>query len=267
MQARRDVFWALSALALLGVVGAYQLDVVGQRTAGSRRDIDAETDALRSAPREGASRPSRSGAPRHVSSTEVLAQALRAYGRSREEAAAATAENMDEGAPEPIPVEVARDAIRNGVIRGYPVKEVPRLLAAMLDEQPSNPTWSREMRDEVELAMERTGDDLAELREADCHETFCKIVTTHGSSAEARQFWHEAEDNSVLGGPRHRFTRVVEGDRVESTCFVGRPGHDEEVHGALYDRMYKELTSKEVTEIQPSEEQISQAMAQLDQDS
>lgn len=159
------------------------------------------------------------------------------------------------------PLELARREIRNQVIQGFSVDQVPALLDAMLSEQPSNAAWTRAVTDEIALAIERTGDEKSELKEVNCGDKFCKIVTTHGSSAEARQFWHEAEGNDELGGPRQRFSKPLSAEQVMSTTYMAVRGHDENIHEALYDRMYKELTSKEAGDIQPSEEQLARVAA------
>ncbi|MBN1605010.1 MAG: hypothetical protein JW940_00170 [Polyangiaceae bacterium] len=255
--------WRMGALLVLSVGGGCILCfTVGTGRGQPRTDAQVSAPALRGNQdaRADDTRILDAAQLRHILGQGFASAAEEAARRVEQEAQPETDMDDETQVHAPEPVEVAREAIRNGVIRGFPVSEVPHLFDRMMADEPADAAWTEQMAHDVGEALLASEAQGSSVKEVTCSKTICRIVTSHGSSDDAREFWHWVGKKAAWSGPGHRFTEPMEGG-VESTYYMARRGNDERVHDALYDRIYGEVTGKEVGSIDPTDEQIREALA------
>lgn len=249
-------------LLAFGIVGAFHLAQL--RRDRSPRQLAMREPVAQAHPEPVPDRATSDGAP----STSPLAQnplaELPQRDPPREPSADSPQPMKDPRFLQPSPTEIARLAIRDSVVRRYPIEKYPALLDEMLSQEEPDPARTELVRDEIARLLELSTDDVARIGEVTCGTSICKVTTFHGSSDEARQFWREAAEQQPLAGPGHRFTRPSGGSELRSTSYMASAGQDDAVHDALYDRIYKEVTGNEAANIQPTAEQITLVVAQLE---
>ena len=152
--------------------------------------------------------------------------------------------------------EIAKKSLRNAVISEHYFHDAPKVIEEMLHEQRRDDEWTDRVENEVQNILAESSDKGGKLVDVSCHETMCKIVTTHLAMEDARSFYQERDETSQIGGPGHRFRRMQPDGSIQTTFYMARVGDDQFIHDEVYNRLYENVTGTNVEDISPTPDQI-----------
>ena len=151
---------------------------------------------------------------------------------------------------------LTKNAIRDTVVTSQFYSLGPAVMDEMVQTQESDIEWNDNTRQDLIDRFALVGEDAANLKDVQCGQTICKIVTEHADEKASDKLYRLETESSAIEGDAFRFSKKTPDGRIETAVYVGRYGASERFHDMVKNRVYNVITGKSVDTIMPTEKEL-----------